>query len=249
MKAARGDEPWYVEAFRDDYREVYSHRDHAAARREVAWLVERGVQGAVLDLGCGFGRHTAALRAAGCHAFGIDLSADLLRASSVHAESASVAGRLVRGDARFLPFADAAFDSVVVLFSSFGYFGADGDVRVLREIARVLRSGGLVVLDLMNPARIRATLVPESRTERGELVIDERRRLEDGGRVVAKDVRLSRRGSAERSWTERVRMYELAELDALLAGAGLERSAVSGDFDATPASASAARQIVFARRR
>ena len=158
-------------------------------------------------------------------------------------------GRLVRGDARFLPFADASFDSVVVLFSSFGYFGADGDVRALREIARVARSGGLVVLDLMNPARIRATLVPSSRTERGELVIEEQRRLEDGGRVVAKDVRLVRSGGAERSWTERVRMYELADLDELFARADLARGAVSGDFDATPASPAAPRQIVFARRR
>lgn len=248
MNADRGGEPWYVAAFRDDYREVYSHRDHAAARAEVAWLVERGVAGSVLDLGCGFGRHTAALRAAGCHAFGMDLSEDLLRASRDHATAELVAGRLVRGDARVLPFADASFDSVVVLFSSFGYFGADGDVQALREIARVVRRGGLVVLDLMNPARIRATLVPASRTERGALVIEEQRRLEDGGRVVAKDVRLLRSGSAERSWTERVRMYELPELDALLIGHGLARTAVSGDFDATAASPSAPRQIVFARR-
>ena len=37
------EEPWYVTAFRGGYREVYPHRDLAAARREAAWLVDRGI--------------------------------------------------------------------------------------------------------------------------------------------------------------------------------------------------------------
>ena len=72
------DDPWYVTAFQADYRAVYPHRDLASAAREVEFLIERGVGGRVLDLCCGFGRHTLALRRAGLDAYGADLSGDLL---------------------------------------------------------------------------------------------------------------------------------------------------------------------------
>ena len=126
------DEPWYEAAFRDDYRLVYAHRDLDAARGEARHLLRAGVSGRVLDLCCGFGRHSLALAEQGLDVFGLDLSMDLLRAAADLPDPARhLGGRLVRGDVSGLPFADAAFDSVVVLFSSFGYFGDDGDREVL----------------------------------------------------------------------------------------------------------------------
>ncbi len=55
-------------------------------------------------------------------------------------------GRLFRGDARAVPFGDGSFDAVLNLFSSFGYFGEQGDGQVLGEIARLVRPGGQVVI-------------------------------------------------------------------------------------------------------
>jgi SAM-dependent methyltransferase len=98
--------------------------------------------------------------------FGLDLSPELLAHAAASPGWELLRGRILRGDARALPFADASFDSVVNLFSSFGYFGEAGDKRVLLEIARVLAPGGFLALDLMNPAFVRARLVPFSRTER-----------------------------------------------------------------------------------
>ncbi|MBK7875053.1 MAG: methyltransferase domain-containing protein [Planctomycetes bacterium] len=247
-------EPWYVTAFRGGYRDVYPHRDLASARREAAWLLAHDVRGRVLDLCCGFGRHSLALTEYGCDVFGLDLSLDLLRAAHADEHTRAIAHRLVRGDARELPFATGSFDSVVVLFSSFGYFGRDGDARMLAEIARVLRPEGRAVLDLMNPARVRAALVPHSVTQRGEQVVDERRRIEpgaaDGGpsSIVVKDVVLTGPGGVSRSWTERVGLYELGALERALRAHGLGPTGVHGDFDATQHSATSPRQIVVVRR-
>lgn len=247
-------EPWYVTAFGGGYRDVYPHRDLAAARREADWLVEHGVQGRVLDLCCGFGRHSLALTERGCAVFGLDLSLDLLRAARADEHTRAIAHRLVRGDARELPFAAGSFDSVVVLFSSFGYFGREGDARMLAEIARVLREGGTAVLDLMNPARVRAALVPHSVAQRGEQVVDERRRIESGGAeggpsaVVVKDVVITGPGGARRGWSERVGLYELEALARALRAHGLEPRSVHGDFDAIPHSAASPRQIVVVRK-
>lgn len=241
-------EPWYVAAFRDEYLTVYPHRDLDSARREAAWLIEHGVKGRVFDLCCGFGRHTLALREQGIDVVGLDLSPELLRHARELPRAELLDGRLLRGDARRLPFQAASFDSLVNLFSSFGYFGDAGDRQVLDEIARVLRPGGLAVLDLMNPARIRADLVPHSRTERAGHVLEEARSLEEGGSRVVKSVRLTLSDGHVRTWRESVRMYESAEMEQLLGARGLHVEAVHGGFAGEPAGARAPRQILKARK-
>ena len=89
--------PWYVEAFRSDYREVYAHRNLAAAREEVRWLVEdvlAGARGVVLDDCCGFGRHGVAMSERGLDVVGIDLSFDLLRGARELEEESDAAALL-----------------------------------------------------------------------------------------------------------------------------------------------------------
>lgn len=242
-------EPWFVEAFRSDYVLVYAHRDLHSARREAKYLVAQGVKGRVLDLCCGFGRHIVALRERGVDAFGIDLSRELLDQARILPEAEALVGRLLRADARRFPVRDASLDGVVSLFSSFGYFGDEGDRAVLAEIARVLRKGGLAVLDLMNPPQVRAKLVLESRRNVGGFDVAESRALADGEKRVTKTVRISRPPAKERVWREEVRMYEPEEIAALLDRAGLEPARAHGDFDASPLSPASPRQIVIARRR
>jgi SAM-dependent methyltransferase len=246
----RGDEPWYEAAFQDDYRRVYAHRDLASARPEAAFLLGQGVRGRVLDLCCGFGRHALLLAEAGQEVFGLDLSLDLLRAArELPGYARLLAGRLVRADMTRVPFGDGSFDALVNLFSSFGYLGEAGDAQVLREIARVLRPDGLAVLDLMNPARVRAGLVPHGTRSGSGFELEERRRLEQDGRRVVKEVELRADGRAPRRWREDVRLYEPAELAPLLAAAGLAVEREFGDFDGRPCDAGAPRRIVFLSRR
>jgi len=240
--------PWYDAAFQRDYLRVYPRRDLESARPEVAFLLERGVSGRVLDLCCGFGRHTLLLRAAGVEVFGLDRSAELLAAAhDLPRAEQLLRGRLVRADMQSIPFRAARFDAVVNLFSSFGYLGEDGDAAVLAEIARVLRPGGLAVLDLMNPARVRSALVERSERAGPGFELLERRRLADGGRRVIKEVELELDGRVRR-WVEDVRLYEAAELDDMLARAGLTGIGAWGDFDARPPGPEAPRFIVCARR-
>jgi SAM-dependent methyltransferase len=240
-------EPWFVEAFRSAYLEVYPHRDLEEARREARHLVELGVRGRVLDLCCGFGRHCAALRELGLEAFGLDLSRELLGRARVR--TGGLEGRLLCGDARAIPLSDGCLDSVVSLFSSFGYFGEAGDRSLLHEVWRVLRPGGILVLDLMNPPHVRSTLVPRSMTERGGIAIEERRALVDENRSVQKEVLLRTREGTTTSWREDVRMYEASELVPWFAEADLDLHASHGDFAGSELSAASPRQVLIARRR
>ncbi|MFN0006867.1 MAG: class I SAM-dependent methyltransferase [Planctomycetota bacterium] len=235
-------EPWFVEAFRAEYLDVYPHRDLESAQKEAGYLVERGLAGRVLDLCCGSGRHCIALRERGIDAFGLDLSLDLLR------RARGLDGRIVCGDARSIPCAPGSLDAVVSLFSSFGYFGDEGDRLVLLEVSRVLKPRGLFVIDLMNPTRVRAELVPSSEAVRGRHRIVERRSLADDGRRVVKEVRFQTADGSSRAWREDVRLYEVRDLLALLTGTGLEMLRADGGYDGSTLSPDSSRQILWLRR-
>lgn len=235
---------WFTRWFGREYLDLYPHRDDEEAGAAVDMIL--GTLGPTamrraLDLACGSGRHTRAL----CEhvwTVGLDLSADLLRVAAE--ESPKVA--YVRADMRVLPFCDAAFDLVVNLFTSFGYFATDEENRtVLREVYRTLRGGGHFVLDYLHADHVRATLVPSDTKQIGSRVVRQERTITADGRFVEKRISVS--DSAE-SYLERVRMFEPDELRSLLTQSGLKIVRELGDYDGSAPSADSPRVILFAQR-
>lgn len=149
---------------------------------------------------------------------GFDFSPDLLVVAAGRAEAG---GRLARGDLRAPPLADASCAAVALLFTAFGYFDDVGNAACLRALARLVAPGGCLLLDLPDPERVAAGLVPasERRTPAG-LVVQERRRL--SGERVEKDVLVRHPDGRECRWSESVRLYSRLELHALTGQAGLE---------------------------
>ncbi len=236
---------WFEHWFGEAYLELYPHRDDAEAARVVALLARLGVvaPGArILDLACGAGRHSVALSAGGATVCGLDLSMPLLRAARRRGVTAS----LVRGDMRRLPLRTAAFDTVVNLFTSFGYFADDADhLAALREVARVLAPGGRFALDFLNAPAVRSGLVPrDERVVGGRRVVQERR-FSDAGRTVVKSIDLVDEG---RTYMERVRLFERAELESMMKTAGLRVDAAVGDYDGGPHTAASPRLMLLATR-
>ena len=99
---------------------------------------------ATLDLGCGEGRFTRALRRDGHAVTGADVSAELVEA----ARDADPAGTYVVARAEGLPFEDASFD-LVLAFNVFSCVEALQDA--VRESARVLANGGVLCLSVVHP--------------------------------------------------------------------------------------------------
>ena len=65
---------WYQEWFGEEYLELYAHRDEEEARQQVAFFARicGALNGPVLDLACGMGRHVQELEALNYHAVGCD---------------------------------------------------------------------------------------------------------------------------------------------------------------------------------
>jgi len=102
-------------------------------------LADRDVE-RVLDVGGGTGRGAGAIE--GTDRVVVDAAAGMVR------ESRRKGLEAVRGDAARLPFADESVDALLVV-DAFHHFGdPDG---ALREAARVLRPGGVVVVRDFDP--------------------------------------------------------------------------------------------------
>lgn len=239
---------WFETAFQAEYLQVYAHRDQASARTEVQFLMEQGLSGRVLDLCCGQGRHLIAMRSAGLNAWGLDLSQELLVRAGALDGGSGTNGCLGRADQRVLPLASASLDGATLLFSSFGYHDQSGDGAVLAELSRILKPNGLLVLDLMNPTRVRSRLVPHSVREEQGLRLEETRSLSPDQSRVRKQVRLSRGGASPLEWQEDVRLYDPEGLDVLLGLHQFRTEHRWGGFGGEAFGPDAVRQLVFARK-
>lgn len=234
---------WFKEWFNEEYLALYPHRDAGDAERLVRLLQDAlpwraGWQ--VLDVGCGAGRHTRALEAAGARCIGLDLSATLLQRARLVTDAP-----LIRADMRYLPVRAASMDLTVNLFTSFGYFRTDQEhQRALGEMAATIRPGGWFVIDFLNAESVASTLVPRSNSESDGVPVEVTRHIVDAGRFVEKRIRMG----GGREWLERVRLLTAAELEAMLQRASVSVELRFGDYDGGPLAAGRPRVILAGRR-
>jgi len=97
----------------------------------------------VLDVGCGPGRHAAALARRGIEAHGVDVSARFVELAGQLAPPGATFERL---DARALPFAEEFDVAVSLCQGGFGLLGGAGEGDVLAGMARALRPGGVLAV-------------------------------------------------------------------------------------------------------
>jgi SAM-dependent methyltransferase len=135
-------------------RELATAELGLSSQRVVLRILGKG-SGRLIDVGCGGGAFAATLAEHGWQVTGVDISQDQLRLARERGVD------VVRADARELPFGDADFDAAVSVFT---HTDMDDFAGVLRELARVLRSGGVFVYLGVHPCFIG----PHSRFMRGE---------------------------------------------------------------------------------
>lgn len=102
----------------------------------------------VLDVATGTGWTARNCARYGGRVVGVDFSEDLLEAARDLSANVRPPIRFAWADAEALPFDDASFDGVV---STFGVMFAPGQARAAAELARVLKSGGRLVLTTWPP--------------------------------------------------------------------------------------------------
>jgi ubiquinone/menaquinone biosynthesis C-methylase UbiE len=234
---------FYLRAYADRHRQ-----DEATAQALAAARLAACPQGGdLLDVPCGFGRHSVPLGQAGYRVVGVDRSEALLAEAQQRSGDADWP-RFVAADYRELPFPDESFDAAVNLFSSLGYLGDEEDTKVLAEIRRVLRPEGRLVIETMHRdllVRVFAETGWQLLGE-GRLLLEQRTFDAAAGVSQTTQTLIETTGQREsRSYS--VRVYSATELVAMLARAGFPETRCLGDLDGAPF-ALGTRLVVVARR-
>lgn len=236
--------------FDEDYLYFYAARDEGGERSEadaeLLWRLlklEPGME--VLDLACGTGRIANRLASRGCRVTGLDATSLFLDRARNDAAGHGMTVEYVHGDMRELPWTNR-FDRVVNWFTSFGYFDDEGNRRVLDEVARALRPGGLLAIELSNYVALLRGYQSTVSVERGGDLMVDRHWLEPLAGRSHVERTIIRDGTVRRV-PYSVRLFAYPELRDWLLAAGFRAVAGFGE-DGKPLHAEHRRMIAVARR-
>jgi D-alanine-D-alanine ligase len=191
-------------------------------------------QDRILDLCCGQGRHTHELAKRGfVNVEGLDRSHHLIRKARQHSKSLGMPTKFKEGDARKLPYKADEFEAVLILGNSFGYFDSmQDDLKVLEEVARVLKPWGRLLIDLADGDYVKENFQKRSWEwiDQEMFVCRERSLSADGERLLSREVvtHVSKGVINDQFYAER--LYSAESICLLLERAGFSDMSIQGEF-------------------
>ena len=254
--------PWYVTVFERDWHDRLAPGGSRSAvdpatyaeqtEREVGFVagtLDLPPASAVLDLCCGWGRHTVGLARRGLHMTGLDLSGYHIELATSASRGAGVDVQWIEGDMRHVPAPDGSFDAVINLFTAFGYFDDTENQRVLEEVSRVLAPGGQFLIDVINRDYLMRVFRESEWQEQddGYLILQRRRWHPETGRIHAAWTIIEPDGT-RRTHAHDERIYSLQELEVRLSLAGLRVGKTFGDLEGGPFRFGSRRLVVLAEK-
>ncbi|HMI92950.1 MAG TPA: methyltransferase domain-containing protein, partial [Polyangiales bacterium] len=143
---------WWERFFSEDYLLTVLPPVPAQIAKQVDFLVaslglERGAT--VLDVGCGLGLHSIELCRRGFLVVGLDLSLAMITRAAEAAQRQAMKINFVHADIREIEF-EGAFDGVICMGTTFGFFDDDANRDVLQRLHQALKPGGRILLDVVN---------------------------------------------------------------------------------------------------
>jgi len=223
---------WFEDWFDSDY---YHTLYHLHDRKEAKILFESflahypiSVDAKMLDLACGKGRFAAIVAEKGLDVTGLDLSTN----------SISYANQFATDHLYFYvhdmrkPFRINYFSLIFNIFTSFGYFNTiDDNLRTLKAVYQGLTPDGYFVLDYLNADYIKANLVKEETLRVDGVQFDIQRWIDK--HFVYKQIHIKDK-AIEKTFTEKVQLFDLEEFKELFLASGLQLKAYYGNYEFAP---------------
>jgi D-alanine-D-alanine ligase len=188
----------------------------------------------ILDLCCGQGRICLELARRGfSNVEGVDRSHYLIQKGKAQAKKEGLSIKFREGDARKLRYAPDTFDVVMILGNSFGYFETvEDDMRVVKEVFRVLKPWGKVLIDVTDGEYLKRKFQPRSWEwiDKKFFVCRERSLSLDKQRLISREVvtNVEKGVVADQFYAER--LYTKKSISELLEKAGFADVTVHGQI-------------------
>jgi dTDP-3-amino-3,6-dideoxy-alpha-D-glucopyranose N,N-dimethyltransferase/dTDP-3-amino-3,4,6-trideoxy-alpha-D-glucopyranose N,N-dimethyltransferase len=201
----------------------------------------------VLVAACGTGNAAVELAARGLEVAGFDLSPSMLAVAmgKIRQRSGGSGVGLVVGDLRAAPVRGGWADLVVCLNAGINYLLEPAEVvAALGHLGRAAAPGGTVVVEPLSARYVHDGWQPGRRLDRDGLRLDAT--YEVAGDLLVERLRWSL-GGVEETETYRQRLYGDAELEGLVAAAGLRLAERRPMWPAIPAEPARGRVLWVAR--
>jgi len=195
-------------------------------------FLEKDKTAAILDLCGGHGRHSLELSRRGYEDITVlDYSRYLLDLGRKKAEKENLDVHFVRGYARDTGLESARYSHIILMASSFGYFmETEENARILREIHRMLRRQGKVLLDLPDRDYCLNNFHPFSHHVVDNDIEVERLRETDNEIIYCRETFLSKSKGILRDSIYCIRLFTPVMINSLLTAAGLEPLGINTGF-------------------
>ncbi len=229
---------WWQKVFNSLYLKTDADvvNDYNITRQEVDMflnILKFSQDDRILDLCCGQGRHSLELARRGFkYVEGLDRSHYLIQKAKTQAKKEGLTVKFREGDARKIPYAADTFDAVLILGNSFGYFETiEDDLKVLKEVFRVLKPWGKLLIDVADGEYLKEKFQPRSWEwiDRNHFVCRERSLSTDKQRLISREVIVHVEKGVIADQFYAVRLYNRDTLTELLKQVGFSDITYHGE--------------------
>lgn len=149
MKAMAND--WYKKIWTLDIQDQSWVED---TKRQIDFLIEKlNLNGSekILDLACGFGRHSLELARRGFSVIGVDITSDYIKYASNIAKTEKLNAQFIHSDIRDINF-ENEFDVVLNMADgAVGYLeNEEENLKIFKIVSKALKQNGKHFMDIMN---------------------------------------------------------------------------------------------------
>jgi len=190
--------------------------------------IEAGAK--ILDLCCGIGRHSLEFARRGYQVTGVDRTKFYLDKAERQAKAEDLEIEFINEDMRAFS-RNNAFDVVINMFTSFGYFeDADDDRRVVENVYRSLKSNGKFLIEVMGKELIARDFRERDWNEFNDFIIlEERKLLNNWEKIESRWIVVKDDQQVEHKFV--LRLYSALELSSLLKQCGFSNVEVYGSLE------------------
>lgn len=224
----------------------------AGTEQEIHFIInvlKLPLESKILDLYCGYGRHTIELAKHGYHVTGVDATEEFLDIASRKAEEEQVTTiAFQQCDMRKLAYREE-FHAVINMFAAFGYFTDEENSNVLGLINSSLLPKGLLLVDLLNREwMVNNNLNRYWRHPSGEYVLSYKVELQNGMAIMKRQL-LNQLTGVQKKYEFVLRAYSLPEMTSILDQNGFVVKNTYGGFDGREYGPETPRMIILAQKK